>query len=123
MAMAMAMMAYTERLEAGGGAGEDRGGRAGAGRLGDLLHRRVVRGGEVLGEAADHLGEHEADDDGAEAASSRRWRGWPRRRPGAVADVDEAEGTVPMTVMMPAVRKPRLIGLRALVSPSLAFTA
>ena len=28
-----------------------------------------------------------------------------------------------MTVMMPAVRKPRLIGLRAFVSPSLALTA
>ena len=28
-----------------------------------------------------------------------------------------------MTVMMPAVRKPRLIGFRALVSPSFAFTA
>ncbi len=30
---------------------------------------------------------------------------------------------VPMTVRIPAVRKPRLMGLRALVSPSLAFTA
>ncbi len=30
---------------------------------------------------------------------------------------------VPMTVRIPAVRKPRLMGLRALVSPSLALTA
>ena len=34
-----------------------------------------------------------------------------------------ATASVPTTVRMPAVRKPRLIGLRALVSPSFAFTA
>ena len=34
-----------------------------------------------------------------------------------------ARAPTPTTVMMPAVRKPRLIGFRASVSPSLAFTA
>ena len=43
MAMAMAITAYTETLEAARRAGEHDGGRAGLGRLGDLLHRRVVR--------------------------------------------------------------------------------
>ena len=47
--------------------GEHHGGGAGAGRLGDLPDRRGLGGGEVLGEAAEHLREHEADDDGAEA--------------------------------------------------------
>ena len=45
---------------------EDRGGRAGTGRLRDLPHRRALGGGEVLGEPADDLGEDEADDHRAE---------------------------------------------------------
>ena len=77
---------------------------------------RVLGAGEVLGEAADALGQHEADDDGAEAL--------PAGVGVVVADVDRGpRSSVPTTVRMPAVRKPRLIGLRALVSPSLAFTA
>ena len=55
------------RLETGADAGEHHGGRAGARRLGDLADRRGLGGREVLGEPAEHLGEHEADDDGAEA--------------------------------------------------------
>ena len=49
--------------------------------------------GEVLGQAADHLGQDEADDHGAEAAPAdvgdeTAWRGtWS-----SVAHVDEAEG-------------------------------
>ena len=73
--------------------------------LGDLLHRPVLGAGEVLGEAADHLGEHQADDDGAEAL--------PALVVVVVADVEQRdERSVPMTVRMPAVRKPRLIGLQ-----------
>ena len=43
------------------------------------------RSSEVLGQPAHHLGEDEADDDGAEAPSS------PRRRRRVVADVDERD--------------------------------
>ena len=56
------------RLEPRADAREDGGGRARARRLGDLLHGRRLRRRVVLGQAADDLGEHQADDDGAEAA-------------------------------------------------------
>ena len=42
------------------------GGRPGAGRLGDLPDGGVLRAGEVLGQPAHDLGQHEADDDGGE---------------------------------------------------------
>ena len=71
------------RLEARGRAGQHGGGRAGAGRLGDLLDRAVLGAGEVLGEAADDLREHEADDDGAEALPAASF---------AVVVADVAEG-------------------------------
>ena len=67
MAMAMATMAYTDDSMPERRTGQHRRGRAGAGRLGDLLHRAVLGAGEVLGQAADRLGQDEADDDGAEA--------------------------------------------------------
>ena len=63
--------------------GEHHRGGAGLGGLGDLLHRRVVGAGVVLGEPADQLGEDEADGDGAEALP-----------PGAVlvvADVEQGD--------------------------------
>ena len=53
------------------------------GRLGDLPDRCGLGGGEVLGEAAEHLGEHETDDDGAEAL--------PAGVGLVVADVDEGD--------------------------------
>ena len=40
-----------------------------------------------------------------------------------VADVEQGDEQRADSVSEPATRKPRLIGLRALVSPSLAFTA
>ena len=99
---------------------EHRGGRAGAGRLGDLLHRRGLGGREVLGDAAGDLGQHEADDDGAEHAQPGVGDACRRR----VADVDEGEDErCRCTVRMPAVRKPRLIGVMADLSVSLAGTA
>ena len=58
------------RLEPRRGAGQHDRGRAGAGRLGDLAHGCVVRRREVLGEPADGLREHEADDHGTEAAQA-----------------------------------------------------
>ena len=70
-------------LHAAGRAGQDGRGRAGLGALGDLLHGRVVGGGVVLGEAADQLGQHEADGDGAEAL--------PAGVALVVADVDEGD--------------------------------
>ena len=45
--------------------------RAGARRLRDLADRRALGGGEVLGEVAQHLGEHEADDHRAEQLPAR----------------------------------------------------
>ena len=70
------------RLEARRGAGEHDGGGAGAGRGGDLLDRREVGAGVVLGQAADALGEDQADGDGGEAL--------PAGVLVIVADVDEA---------------------------------
>ena len=73
MAMAMARTAYTElsrpldvpaSTTVAGPVSADGG---------DLLHRLVLGAGVVLGEAADELGEHEADGDGEEALPARRW--------------------------------------------------
>ena len=67
MAMAIAMIAYTD--DSMPDAVPDSTVVAGPvlRRRGDLLHRAVLGAGEVLGEPAHHLGEHQADDDGAEA--------------------------------------------------------
>ena len=62
MARTMAMMAGTRRLQAAADAGQDGGGRAGAGRLGDVAHRGGLGRGVVLGDPAGHLAEHHAGD-------------------------------------------------------------
>ena len=77
------------RLEARRGAREHGGGRAGAGRLGDLLHRARARCAVKYSVSRlTDLGEHEADDDGAEAAPADVRQ---LAAVGVVADVDERE--------------------------------
>ena len=67
------------RLETRGDARQHGGRGAGAGRLGDLTDRARLGGGEVLGEPADDLCEHEADHDGGETLANRGSRACPRR--------------------------------------------
>ena len=104
MATAMATIAHTVDSSPELMPGQDRGGRAGAGADSAISCTGCGLGrGEVLGEPAHDLGEHEPDDDGAEAPSSPRCRGRCRRRRAPRA-------SVPITVRTLAVRKPRLIG-------------
>ena len=76
-------------LEARRGAREHDGRRAGACGLGDLFDRAVVGGGEVLGEPADYLRQHETDDHGTEALPTRVGR---LAGIGLVADVANGDG-------------------------------
>ena len=74
-------------LEARRRAGQHGGGRAGAGRLGDLPHRARTRWTVKYSvRRLTDLGQHEADDDGAEAPPA----GVGRACPCVVAHVDEA---------------------------------
>ena len=62
MATTMAMMAHTLDSRPMEMPGQHRRRRPGAGRLGDLLHRALLGGGEVLGDEAGGVREHDAEE-------------------------------------------------------------
>ena len=78
------------RLETRGDAGQHGGRRAGAGRFRDVAHGRGLGGGEVLGEAAERLREHEADHHGGEHAPTDVRHGVGAGA-GVVADVEQRD--------------------------------
>ena len=98
---------------------EHRGGRAGAGRLGDLLHGLGLGGVKYSVSRLTTCASTRPIDDRAEHAPAdvrERAASGCRRRRGRTT-------SVPTTVRMPATRKPRLIGVIADLSFSVACTA